>query len=235
MEIMKRREDIFTFEEEGVRSFLLLGQERALAVDSGFGTFDMSEAVDRLTALPVIYLNTHCDMDHTGGNGVFRDIYAYETEIPLLRERRPEDAAEYHPVHDGDVFELGGVSWKVLHCPGHTPGSLALIDETGRTLLTGDTVSEASVYMFGRARNHQDYKETLKMLGSCYGSLVDTILPSHGKCPLTGLKELTEDLLAALERHEAGEAEDELVEMRSRVKVKLYRHGRGAVLAEEMQ
>lgn len=234
MEIMKRREDIYTFEEEGVRSFLLLGQERALAVDSGFGTFDIQEAVRRVTPLPFIYLNTHGDMDHTGGNGAFRDIYAHEAEIPLLKERRPEDLAEYHPVQDGDVFELGGVSWKVVHCPGHTPGSLALFDEAGRTLLTGDTVSEASVYMFGRDRSHTHYKETLNMLGSRYDSLVDTILPSHGRCPLEGLKELTGDLLAALEQYEAEMAEDELVEMRSGARVKLYRRGRGAVLAEAL-
>lgn len=234
MKTIKRREDIYTFEEEGVRSFLLLGRERALAVDSGFGTFDLQEAVRAVTQLPFVYLNTHCDGDHTGGNGVFRDVYAYEAEIPLLKERRPEDLAEYHPVRDGDVFDLGGVTWKVIHCPGHTPGSLALFDEAGRTLVTGDTVSEASVYMFGGARSHQDYKETLNMLGSRYGGLVDTILPSHGECPLTGLHELTEDLLAALGRFECGLAEDELVELRSGVTVKLYRHGRGAVLAEEL-
>ena len=231
METIKRREDIYTFEEDGVRGFLLLGKEWALAVDSGFGTYDLAEAIKSVTDLPYLYVNTHSDMDHTGGNGGVEKIYAHEAEIPLLRERRPQDPAVYIPVSEGTVFDLGGSSWKVLHCPGHTPGSIALLNEAEEILLTGDTVSEASVYMFGGARSHQDYKATLKKLGELDGQ-VKTILPSHGPCPLSGLRELTEDLLEALGKYERGLPEDERVELRSGTSVKLYRHGRGAVLAE---
>lgn len=231
METIKRREDIYTFEEDGVRSFLILGKERALAVDSGFGTYHLADAIKAVTDLPYLYVNTHSDMDHTGGNGALEEIYAHEAEIPLLRERRPQDPAVYVPVAEGTKFDLGGSTWNVIHCPGHTPGSIALFNEEEGILLTGDTVSEANVYMFGGGRSHQDYKETLKKLGAL-DKQVKIILPSHGPCPLAGLLELTEDLQKALEKYESGLPEDERVGLRPGTEVKLFRHGRGAVLAE---
>lgn len=231
MEIKKYREDIYAFEDEGVRSFLLLGRNQALIVDSGYGNYDLIKAARGITALPLIFVNTHSDVDHTGSNNAFEEIYVHEQELSLLKERRPDDSARYLTVSDGFLFDLGGISWKVIHCPGHTPGSISLFDEPGRTLLTGDTVSEEGIYLFGEARNHKDYRETLKKLIT-YDNLADTILPSHGTCPLTGLKELSQDLLAALDRYEQGEPEDEVRELWPGTTVKVYRFGRGCLFTE---
>lgn len=231
METRKYREDIYAFEDEGVRSFLLLGEEQALLVDSGWGTFDLLKAVNEVTDLPLIFVNTHSDVDHTGGNAVFEEVYLHEMELPLIKKGRPNDRARYLLVTEGYRFDLGGVIWEVIHCPGHTPGSIALFDERGRVLIPGDTVSDAEIYMFGSARNHQDYRTSLQILGD-YDTRVDNILPSHGSCPLTGLKALTLDLLSALDKYESGTPDFELAELNPNLRVKCYRHGRGAIYTE---
>ena len=55
-------------EENGVRAFLITGSERALLIDSGFGTGNIREIVDNMTKLPLILANTHTDRDHIGCN-----------------------------------------------------------------------------------------------------------------------------------------------------------------------
>ncbi len=39
---------------------------------------------------------------------------------------------------DGDTVEGGGVTWKIIHTPGHSPGSVCLHDEVGQRLIAGD-------------------------------------------------------------------------------------------------
>ena len=46
-------------------------------------------------------------------------------------------------VEEGHVFDLGDRSLRVVHLPGHTPGSIGLIDERARILFTGDVMYES--------------------------------------------------------------------------------------------
>jgi glyoxylase-like metal-dependent hydrolase (beta-lactamase superfamily II) len=41
---------------------------------------------------------------------------------------------------DGDVVDLGDRTLEVLHLPGHSPGSIALLDRDAATLFSGDVV-----------------------------------------------------------------------------------------------
>ena len=52
---------------------------------------------------------------------------------------------------DGDVIDLGDRRLRVVHLPGHTPGSIALLDEDLRWLYTGDVVYDGTLFdeMFG--------------------------------------------------------------------------------------
>lgn len=47
---------------------------------------------------------------------------------------------EYRELADDDSIEFARGSLRVLHTPGHTPGSISLIRESDRTILAGDTV-----------------------------------------------------------------------------------------------
>lgn len=43
-------------------------------------------------------------------------------------------------VSDGDVIKLGGTTFKVMHTPGHTRGSVCFIDSENRNIFSGDTL-----------------------------------------------------------------------------------------------
>jgi len=59
---------------EGVNSFLVVGSERAVLFDSGMGIARISDLVRKITALPVMVLNSHTHFDHVGGNREFDDV-----------------------------------------------------------------------------------------------------------------------------------------------------------------
>lgn len=46
---------------------------------------------------------------------------------------------------DGDEIDLGDRVLRVLHLPGHSPGSIALYDETRRILFTGDVIYDGQL------------------------------------------------------------------------------------------
>lgn len=56
-------------------------------------------------------------------------------------------AAVTRTLADGDVIDLGDRRLRVLHLPGHTPGSIALLDEDLRWLYTGDVVYDDDVLL----------------------------------------------------------------------------------------
>jgi len=43
-------------------------------------------------------------------------------------------------LESGDIVKLGDRDFKVIHTPGHRPGSICLLDEENRLLVTGDSV-----------------------------------------------------------------------------------------------
>ncbi|MBW2022574.1 MAG: MBL fold metallo-hydrolase [Deltaproteobacteria bacterium] len=81
---------------------------------------------------------------------------------------------------DGDVLELGGSSWQVLHIPGHSPGSIALYDAARKILIPGDTVY--ADYAIGRFDLHgasgSQLRESLARLAELD---VDILLPGHNR------------------------------------------------------
>ena len=46
---------------------------------------------------------------------------------------------------DGDVVEFGTLRFDVLHCPGHTPGSVVYVEKTARFALVGDVLFRGSI------------------------------------------------------------------------------------------
>jgi len=114
---------------------------------------DPTEEIDRYLedaaalGLPIRYvIDTHVHADHVSGGR--RLAAAAGAEYVLFAGAEAHYA--FHGVHDDDVLELGNVSARVLHTPGHTPEHITLVVTdakrgpepwfvfTGHTLMVGD-------------------------------------------------------------------------------------------------
>jgi len=80
----------------------------------------------------------------------------------------------------GEDLQLGGLSWEVIHIPGHSPGSIGLYDRRRKILIPGDVVY--ADYAIGRFDLHgasgAEHKESLLRLGDLD---VDILLPGHNR------------------------------------------------------
>src|SRR5687768_10395813 len=73
--------------EEEVKSSLIVGDRRALLIDSGMGVGNIRSVVESLTDRPITLVNSHSHWDHVGGNHLFEDG---TTEIWIHAAERAE-------------------------------------------------------------------------------------------------------------------------------------------------
>jgi glyoxylase-like metal-dependent hydrolase (beta-lactamase superfamily II) len=200
-EVIRIDDGGWRIEDEMVRAFLFAGTKRALLIDTGFGNGDLKSVVAGLTSLPVTLVNTHADDDHTGCNAQFGAAHIHPAEYAWYFAQKPRDA-QVAPLWEGESIDLGGRSFEVVLIPGHTPGSIALLDRAGRVLVAGDSVSETPVFIFGGVRNIRAFRESMEKL---YGlkDAFDTVYPSHG--PFPAHKDMIDKLRTAAEKLAAGE------------------------------
>ena len=163
----------------GVRIFLLIGKNKALVIDTGMNGLDIHSLVSALTGLPYQLLNTHADRDHIGSNAQFNELYMHPSEAAFYRHSQNGNGT-IHPVFDGDVIDLGGRELEIIHMPGHTPGSITVLDRQNRCLIGGDPIQEdGDIFMFGPQRDLGAYIASLKRL--LLRDDFDWIYPSHAK------------------------------------------------------
>ena len=209
-QVRKLADNIYTFEEGmRVRSFLIIGQEKAMMLDSGNGAVDFEQELPKLTSLPVILVNTHGDGDHIGRNDLFETRYIHKKDLAKLRERRPDESECYQFVKDGDEFDLGGVVLRVIESPGHTPGSIMLYDEANKVMFGGDTLTSENTFAFSPSVDHKQLAETMKAL-IVKNYEVETLLVCHDACPIHNYEQLLCDSLGALENYVAGKPETDI-------------------------
>lgn len=182
-EVKKLSSGVWTFDQGMVRCFLIVGQQRALLLDTGASPCDLMGMIRKITELPIIVLHTHGDGDHTANDCQFPDIYAHPDEFPIIRRFRPEYTGHLHPITEASSFDLGGRLLQVIETPGHTPGSICLLDRSNRILFSGDTLSYGPVFLFGDHRDIHTYRRTLDKLMALGG--FDTVYPCHNTCPVS--------------------------------------------------
>ena len=136
--------NLYSLNEGHVLTWLLVGTQKAMLVDTAFGKADYKAEIAKITDLPVILVNTHLHGDHGGGNNQFDVAYVGVNEP--LDGRGVNPAKETIIVKEGHVFDLGGATVEVFEIPGHTPGSIGLLWVEKKIMITGDTI-QPSVYM----------------------------------------------------------------------------------------
>ena len=125
-------------------------------------------------------LLTHSHFDHI--NGVAEILKDHDAQLHLLKDEAKfwgESLAHPSLHHGGDIIKIGGgkgTEIKILHTPGHTPGSACYhIDDN---LIAGDTM-----FVFGCGRcdlpggDPNIMYDTLNKLGKMSGDTI--ILPGH--------------------------------------------------------
>ena len=231
--VNKLYDGVYTFDEGGVRSFLIVGTEKALLIDTGFGQVDFEKEISQITNLPVILVNTHSDGDHTGKNQVFSTRYLSSLELERMKQKLLGDNGTYLLIDNGATFELGQITLEVIEIPGHTPGSIMLYDRENKRLYSGDSISEDNIFMFGDGRNIPVLIESLRKVIDMDLDVED-ILPSHGECPLSGISELITDIIHVAENYLEGQKESDVITLNfgTPLEVKRYISGRAKILAE---
>jgi len=175
--------------------YLLVGEEKALLIDSGYGTGDLRKFVEEITDKPIMVVNTHGHFDHTGGNAFWEEIYmseestkdakeAFGEEMQKAFEAMPHPDYKMNVVGDGYVFDLGGRKVEVITIGCHHPGSIALLDHGARLLFTGDELEAGQVLLFAdiekQAPLHKANMEKLLAREAEY----DFVCPAHNGTPL---------------------------------------------------
>ena len=198
---LRRLSDTVWAVEQGfVRSFLIVGNSKALLLDTGVAPCRLGSILRSVTDREILLIQSHGDGDHTANSGLFSVIYAHPDETDVICRFRPELKERLCPVREGDAFDLGGFSIEVIEAPGHTPGSICLLDRTHRVLFSGDTISQEPIFLFGPHRDIRRYRRTLDKLMALEG--YDTIYPCHGACPVSPA--IISDLMSAVDGTLAG-------------------------------
>ena len=97
---------------------------------------------------------------------------------------------------EGDVLRVGDARFRVLELPGHTPGHIALLEESSRILLSGDMLGEGATWVGPPAGSHSLYIRSLKRIVELKPKLV---LPAHGK-PTSRVEERARRVIQGRER-----------------------------------
>ena len=87
-------------------------------------------------------------------------------------------AAPTQLVQGGDMIDLGGRRLHVIDLPGHTPGSIGVIDEAEGALLSGDAVYDGGLIDSLPESDVEAYVRTMERLRTLD---VDAVYPGHGE------------------------------------------------------
>ena len=170
--------------------------KRAAVVDPGGNIDRIQNEVTKLGLVLDKIILTHGHIDHVGG----AKALAQATNVPIIGphiadkfwiDNLPKQSQNFGFPHcdafepdqylqDGDNVQVGEQSLSVLHCPGHTPGHIALFSAQSKLAWVGDILFRSSI---GRTdfpqSNHQDLIHSITEKLWPLGVNVEFI-PGHG-------------------------------------------------------
>lgn len=204
--------------------------KRAICIDPGDDSAAIVEAIDkhglRLQAIAV----THAHLDHVGGVSALKKLKP-EAQIMLhkadefIYEALPEQPAwigipraqwpalgfafEAPPKVDeyweeGKTLTVGELEFRVLHCPGHTPGHVILFEPNERKVFVGDVLFAGSV-----GRTDLPGGSTEQLMDSIINKLLPLgddveVYSGHGPVTTIGQERMTNPFLTGVYKLGAG-------------------------------
>ena len=129
-------------------------------VDPGGDLDRIMAAIDQTGITPVKILLTHGHIDHAAGADELRSKLKVKIEGPhkadkVLLDNLEAQGRQYgmparnvtpdHWLDEGDQVTLGSLTFDILHCPGHSPGSIVYVHKPQKFMLVGDVIFRSSI------------------------------------------------------------------------------------------
>jgi glyoxylase-like metal-dependent hydrolase (beta-lactamase superfamily II) len=191
---------VWCIKDRFVNAFIFKGNEGCLMIDAGISEHNFLAELKKTGILPEqikTILLTHTDGDHIGAVGLFPEaaIYLHKDEEQMINGTTGKTKfsktiwkySKYTLLQSNDTLILDGLKIKILHTPGHTPGSSCYIIGTdylvaGDNLVMANGKFEHFIEKFNM--NTPDQVESLKHLPD--PSLFKYILTAHNGIIKTG-------------------------------------------------
>jgi len=193
------------YTNDPLNMYLILGSHTALLLDTGCGLYSLKPIVaDLIGKRKLLVINTHTHWDHVLGNAEFEEIYIHENEADIVSKPydisyfkdSPNEIVNHYAeqnflippaiiiktLKDKHVFHLGELDIEVIHCPGHSPGSICLLTSRNE-LFTSDVAYYGDQFLPRREDFPQVLGTLTKLIKLCEKQKYIELYPSHRKYP----------------------------------------------------
>ncbi|NLG89406.1 MAG: MBL fold metallo-hydrolase [Clostridiaceae bacterium] len=181
--------------------YVVAGNEGGVIIDCGCPAEKIIETVNRFGIDIKDVILTHGHFDHVYYADSIRElagmkIHIHKNDADFLTDPVKSGLMFYHRrgvqgfkpadnlLDDGDILKIGDLELKILHTPGHTPGSISVA--VGNCVFTGDTLFHTSI---GRTDfPGGSHKDIIKSIKNRLFTLPEetTVYPGHGESTQIG-------------------------------------------------
>lgn len=126
--------------------YLIEGEHSALLIDAGTRMPGLKEIVEGIVKKPVTLLISHGHGDHIGAVNEWDSLWINAADMAIVPEGAYKGIVRY--LTDGQIFDLGGRQIEVVFTPGHTPGSVTLVDRTAHYGFSSDAFGSGNLLVF---------------------------------------------------------------------------------------